>query len=169
MSRLKISAYLVAILGVLLIAASAGAYINGNRWEAKYSSLELSIANARANGFEANLDYMQKLQDGFTTALYKFQQTQKENQDAQKLLDGTLLNLRGFTSGMRRDFADMPGRIERANQTSRSEFISTCSALFSDMAEEIGSLAEAGGEIARAADEHAANERLILDSWPRKD
>ena len=165
MPRLKIASY----LGALLLVFASGAYVNGNRWDTKYSALELSIAETHVSAFKENLDYMQKLQDGFTTALYKFQQTQKENQDAQKLLDGTLLNLRGFTSGMRRDFADMPGRIERANQTSRSEFISTCTALFSDMAEEIGSLAEAGGEIARAADEHAANERLILDSWPRKD
>lgn len=163
MSHLKLASY----LGALLFAASFGAYINGNRWESKYSALELSISETRVSEFKENLEYMQTLQDGFTTALYKFQKTQKENQDAQKLLDSTLLNLRGFTSGMRRDFADMPGRIERANQASRSDFISTCTALFSDMAEEIGSLAEAGGEIARAADEHAANERLILDSWPK--
>lgn len=161
----------------LLISAATSAalafglawYIQGNRYTAQISEIRADQSKAEANAYKRNLDQLEGFQKGLTDALQDFQYTNSLNREAQDKLQGTLRDLRSVTGGLRGDFADLPGRIERATQSASSEYITACTAVFADMAAEVGKLAEAGGEIARAADEHAANERLILDSWPRKD
>ncbi len=107
-------------------------------------------------------------QQGLTDALANFQTTSQRNVAAQQDLDRSLRDLRGLTGGLRGDFAGLPDRIATAAQPALADFSEQCVAVFKSMADAGGQLAERGAEIARKADEHAANERLIHESWPKR-
>lgn len=161
----------------LLISAATSAalafglawYIQGSRYTAKIAVIRADQSQDEVNAYKRNLDKLKGFQKGLTDALQDFQYTNGLNLEAQDKLQGTLRDLRSVTGGLRGDFAGLPGRIERATQSASAEYITACTAVFADMAAEVGKLAESGSGIAAKADEHAANERLILDSWPRKD
>ena len=126
----------------------------------KQTSAELTEAS------QAMAD-MVGFQKGFNDALTIFQQTQQGNAQAQHDLGRLLLDLRSTTAGLRGDFAGLPERISAAAQPALAEYASTCTAVFEAMAAGGGRLAEAGGELARQADGHAADARLMQEAWPR--
>ena len=78
-----------------------------------------------------------------------------------------LLDLRSTTAGLRGDFAGLPARIERANRGSLAEYASICTAVLEAMAAGGSRLAEAGEELAQKAESHAADARMIRESWPK--
>ncbi|MDR0215559.1 MAG: hypothetical protein LBJ15_16375 [Comamonas sp.] len=110
---------------------------------------------------------MAGFQRGFNDALANFQRTQQGNAQAQQDLGRLLLDLRGLTAGLRGDFATLPDRISAAARPALAEYASTCTAIFEAMAAGGQRMAEAGGELARQADGHAADARLMFQSWPK--
>lgn len=159
----------------LLISAATSAalafglawYIQGNRYTAQIAEIRADQSKSEANAYKRNLDQLSDFQQGLTDALQDFQYTNVLNREAQDKLQGTLRDLRTVTGGLRGDFAGLPGRIERATQSASAEYITTCTAVFADMAAEVGKLAESGAGIAAKADWHAADARLIYQSWPK--
>lgn len=103
----------------------------------------------------------------FVDALQQFQSTQQANQLVQQDLGRVLLDLRGVTSGLRGDFASLPGRIERASRATLGQYASTCTAVFEAMAAGGGRLAEAGAGVSAKADGHAADVGLMQGAWPK--
>ena len=152
---------------LLVLAFAAGWLINGWRAEARISRIELTQASIELQQTRQAAQDLIKTQQGFSDALSKFQQTQQANTQSQADLGKLLLDLRSTTAGLRGDFAGMPARIERASRSSLAEYASTCTAVFEAMAAGGGRLAEAGGELARQADGHAADAGLIREAWPR--
>ncbi|WP_241150366.1 MULTISPECIES: hypothetical protein [Delftia] len=103
---------------------------------------------------------MVKIQNGLNDAFSNFKQIQKNNADAQQDLARQLLALRSSTAGVRSDFSTLYTQIERANSVALAEYASACTSVFEAMAAGGQRLAEVGGELARKAEEHAADEKL---------
>lgn len=155
-------------------AAIAAALAFGAAWKVQGARYGLQIEQLKHQSTHRDLaattqavQDMAAFQKGINNALDAFQNTQQRNAAAQKDLDRLLLDLRGTTAGLRSDFAGLPQRIANAAQPALADFSEQCVAVFQSMASAGGQLAERGAELARKADEHAANERLIFESWPK--
>ena len=154
--------------GLLLVFAfAAGWLVNGWRADARIAKLELTQASQDLQQTQQAAQGLIKTQQGFADALSNFQQTQQANAKSQADLGKLLLDLRSTTAGLRGDFASLPARIERASRGSLAEYASACSAVFEAMAAGGQQLAEHGGELASKAEGHAADARLISESWPK--
>ena len=66
--------------------------------------------------------------------------------------------MRSTVSGLR---LDVKGFNARASEAQLRAYTDACTAVFHDMATEVGELVEAGANIARKADQHAADARLM--------
>ncbi|GAO71186.1 hypothetical protein CSE6_014_26230 [Comamonas sp. E6] len=159
---------LKSILASLTLAFSFGAgwFVNGWRADVKIAKLELAQASAELQKTQQAVVDMVGFQKGFNDALANFQRTQQSNAQAQHDLGRLLLDLRSTTAGLRGDFSGLPTRIARANRAALTEYASTCTAVFEAMATGGQRLAEAGGELARKAESHAADAGLIQEAWP---
>lgn len=158
----------------LIWAALAAAFLFGAGWVAQgwrlsgqIEALKHGQTQTQLNNVKAVANDLADTRGRFVDALQQFQSTQQANQLAQQDLGRVLLDLRGVTSGLRGDFADLPRRIERASQATLSQYATTCTAVFEAMAAGGGRLAEAGAGVAAKADGHAADVRLMQDAWPK--
>lgn len=149
------------------IAASGAWWAQGARYGQQIERLKHQATATQLAGATQAVQDMASFQKGFDNALATFQTTQQRNAQAQQDLGRLLLDLRGTTAGLRSDFAGLPQRIAIAAQPALADFSEQCVAVFQSMASAGGQLAERGAELARKADEHAANERLIFESWPK--
>ena len=153
-----------------LVAAflfGAGWFTNGWRLSGQIEAIKHGQTQTQLNNVKAVANDLADTHGRFVDALQQFQSTQQANQLAQQDLGRVLLDLRGVTSGLRGDFADLPGRIERASQATLGQYASTCAAVFEAMAAGGARLAEAGAGVAAKADGHAADVRLMQDAWPK--
>lgn len=158
----------------LIAAAVLAAFIFGAGWvtqgwrlAGQIEAIKHQQTQSQLNNVTAVANDLADTHGRLVDALQQFQSAQQINQLAQQDLGRVLLDLRGITSGLRGDFAGLPGRIERASQAAGAEYITTCTAVFEDLAREIGTLAEDGAAIARTADGHAADVGLMQKSWPK--
>ena len=157
---------------ILASLALAGAFAAG--WVAQGWRMGLKLeqqahqqTSTELKGAKQAVADMAGFQKGFNDALANFQRTQQGNAQAQQDLGRLLLDLRSTTAGLRGDFAGLPERISAAAQPALAEYASTCTAVFEAMAAGGQRMAEAGGELARQADGHAADVRLMLQAWPK--
>lgn len=157
----------IAALVVLAGAFAAGWTAQGWRLGLQLEKQAHQQASTELSSAHQAVADMAGFQKGFNDALSNFQQAQRSNAQAQQDLGRLLLDLRSTTAGLRGDFAGLPERISRAAQPALAEYASTCTAVFEAMAAGGGRLAEAGGELARQADGHAADAGLIGEAWPK--
>lgn len=158
-------ALIAALVAAFLFGA--GWLTNGWRLSGQIEAIKHGQTQSRLNNVTAVANDLADTHGRFVDALQQFQSTQQANQLAQQDLGRVLLDLRGVTSGLRGDFADLPGRIERASQATLGQYASTCTAVFEAMAAGGARLAEAGAGVAAKADGHAADVRLMQDAWPK--
>ena len=159
--------HLAAAGAALALGASGAWYIQGQRLGLQIEQLKHQATTTQLAGATQAVQDLAGFQQGLTDALANFQTTSQRNVAAQQDLDRSLRDLRGLTGGLRGDFAGLPDRIATAAQPALADFSEQCVAVFQSMASAGGQLAERGAELARKADEHAANERLIFESWPK--
>ena len=159
--------HLIAAGAALAIGASGAWWAQAQRYGLEIEKLQHQQTSAELAGTRQAVQDMAAFQKGLNDALVNFQATGRRNAAAQQDLDRSLRDLRGTTAGLRGDFADLPERIAGAAQPALADFSEQCVAVFQSMASAGGQLAERGAELARKADEHAANERLIFESWPK--
>lgn len=162
---MKVKALLMALSWAFIFGAgwvSQGWRLSGQIESLKHGQTQAKLSNVTAAAAE-----LAETHEGFVDALQQFQSAQQANRLAQQDLGRVLLDLRGFASGLRGDFAGLPGRIERASQAASAEYIAACTAVFEDLAREIGALAEHGATIAEKADGHAADVQLMQGAWPK--
>lgn len=161
----KAKALIAALVAAFLFGA--GWLTNGWRLSGQIEAIKHSQTQVQLNNVTAVANDLAVTHGRFVDALQQFQTTQQANQLAQQDLGRVLLDLRGVTSGLRGDFADLPRRIERASQATLGQYASTCTAVFEAMAAGGGRLAEAGAGIAAKAEGHAADVGLMQDAWPK--
>lgn len=156
-------------------ALVVGALAFGAAWQVQGMRYGLQIEHLKHQATQRDLDTttqavqdMAAFQKGLNNALDAFQDTQQRNAAAQKDLDRLLLDLRGTTAGLRSDFAGLPQRIATAAQPALAEYASACTAVFQELADRGGRMAERGAEIAAAADGHAADAGLMRNARPVK-
>ena len=157
----------IAIGLLLVLSFAAGWSVNGWRADVRIAQLKLSQTSQELHQTQQAAQNFIKTQQGFANALSNFQQIQQANSQSQADLGKLLLDLRSTTAGLRGDFAGLPARIERASHSSLAEYASTCTAVFEAMAAGGQRLAERGADIAAKAEGHAADARLISESWPK--
>lgn len=159
--------HLIAAGAALAIGATGAWWAQAQRYGLEIEKLQHQQTSADLAATRQAVQDMAAFQKGLNDALVNFQATGRRNAAAQQDLDRSLRDLRGTTAGLRGDFADLPERIAGAAQPALADFSEQCVAVFQSMASAGGQLAERGAELARKADEHAANERLIFESWPK--
>ena len=159
--------HLAAALVSAALAAGAAWWAQGQRLGLQIERLQHQQTAAQLDGARQAVADMASFQKGLDDALETFTATQQRTAAAQQDLGRLLLDLRGTTAGLRGDFAGLPQRIAIAAQPALADFSEQCVAVFQSMASAGGQLAERGAELARKTDEHAANERLIFESWPK--
>lgn len=151
----------------LAVAFGAGWAAQGWRKDLAIEKLAHRATSDELGRTREAVQDMAKFQKGLNDALSNFQAVGRANADAQRDLSRSLLDLRGVTAGLRGDFAGLPARIERASQPALAEYAAACTAVFESMAAGGGRLAEAGAVLARQAEGHAADARLMQEAWPR--
>ena len=155
--------------GVALATGASGAWwVQGNRYEAEIASMEKEAGALKLDQANKAVEDMAGFQKGLTDALTTFQANNQANDKARQELGTLILDVRGTAAGLRGDFAKLPDRIARAAQPALAEYATTCTAVFEAMAAAGGRLAEGGAGIARQAEGHAADARLMQSAWPKK-
>lgn len=149
--------------GALALGLAGGWGANGWRLGLQIKSLELKQTQSQLSGANTTIARMGAFQEGFNDALQRFQQTQRANEAAGAGLNRTLLDLRGVTTGLRGDFADLPNRIAAASEPALREYAATCSAVLDRMGGAGERMANGGAGIARKAEGHAADVKLLQD------
>lgn len=162
---LQIKLILAAIIAAL--AFSAGWTVKG--WQASRTIAELQLAASSKDLQAAQkvLRDMAGFQKGLTDALSNFQAGNSANAKAQQELGALILDVRGTAAGLRGDFSKLPQRITDAARPALAEYATTCTAVFEAMAAAGGRLAEGGAGVARQAEGHAADARLMQEAWPK--
>ena len=158
--------HLAAAGAALALGASGAWYIQGQRLGLQIEQLKHQATSTQLAGTSQAAQDLEGFQKGLADALANFQATSQRNVAVQQDLDRSLRDLRGLTGGLRGDFAGLPDRIATAAQPALAEYASTCTAVFEQLAAAGGRLAEGGADIARAADGHAADARLMREAWP---
>ena len=165
--EMTLATHMVAAVAAAGVAAGSAWWVQAQRYGLQIEQLKHQQTGSQLAGARQAVADMAGFQKGLTDALDTFRATQQRNAQAQQDLGRLLLDLRGTTAGLRGDFAGLPDRIASAAQPALADFSEQCVAVFQSMASAGGQLAERGAELARKADEHAANERLIFESWPK--
>lgn len=165
--EMTLATHMVAAVAAAGVAAGSAWWVQAQRYGLQIEQLKHQQTGSQLAGARQAVADMAGFQKGLTDALDTFRATQQRNAQAQQDLGRLLLDLRGTTAGLRSDFAGLPDRIATAAQPALADFSEQCVAVFQSMASAGGQLAERGAELARKADEHAANERLIFESWPK--
>lgn len=160
------------LVTAILAAGAAGAgawYVQGQRLGLQVEQLKHQATAAQLAGASKAVQDMAGFQKGFADALNDFQATNQRNTAAAQALDRGLRDLRGLAGGLRGDFAGLPERIAAAAQPAIAGYASTCTAVFEQLAAAGTAMAERGADVARAADGHAADARLMRGAWPHAD
>lgn len=146
-----------------LAGLALGAFVNGQRWENKYHSLQLSHAAEQLERKDKNTAAVLENLQSVLDSVQNFQYATAKNEAAYAELTSTVSGLRGTVVGLRGDFSGLPGFIRGANQEALGQYATACTAVFERVAGEIANLGEAGAGIARLADQHAADALILSD------
>jgi len=160
--------HLVAAGAALAIGASGAWWVQAQRYGLEIEQARHQQTSTELQGARQAVADMDGFQKGLNDALANFQATGQRNAAAQQNLDRSLRELRGTAAGLRGDFAGLPERIAGAAQPALARYASTCTAVLQELADRGGRMAERGADIARAADGHSADARLMRDAWPRR-
>lgn len=147
----KVQAIAAAIFAALLFLA--GWMGNGWRHEAELFDVKRAFAEAAAKSKAEALERYQTMEKQKNEAI-----EQAKAQAARNAADA--VRARAAADGLREQVRDMPGRIAAASRAAVDEYAATAGELLGACAAEYQYMAE-------QADRHLANERLLMDAWPR--
>ena len=160
--------HLIAGAAALVIGATGSWAYLSQSYGLKIEKLQHQTTANNLNQSNQVIEDVAGFQKGLNNALTTFQTTQQANALAQTSIQRLLVDLRGTSVGLRNDFAGLPERITTAAKPALAEYASTCTAVFKELADRGGRLAESGASIASKADGHAADARLLKEAWPVK-
>lgn len=138
---------------LLVLAFAAGWLVNGWRFDAVISGIkaehEEQLATSASNAL-ARYEDMEKTKDeAIKAAQYRANKAEADADRAAATADG-----------LRRQLASVPARISTASRAAVDEYANTAGEL-------LGQCTAEYQQVAEAADQHANNERLIHDAWPK--
>lgn len=159
----------LSLAAALAFALGAGGawWVQEQRHGLRLQQLKQQAASDELAAMRRTAQDLSAFSRGLNDALATFQRTQQRNAAAQQDLERSLRDMHSAAAGLRGDFAGLPERIAAAAQPSLARYASTCTTLLEGLAERGGRLAQRGADIARAADGHAADTRLMEEAWPR--
>lgn len=146
---------LYAIIGACSVVAGAffyGQHVGTTSADLRHAKAALAKKDA---DMAAVLDNQQQVMD----AIKDWKSANQRNEKAYEELNQTVIGMRSTISGLR---IDTKRFTTEATQDQLRAYATACTAVFHAMAAEIGSIGEEGARIARAADQHAADAKLIL-------
>lgn len=156
-----------AAAAAFALGAACAWWVQDQRHGLRLEQLRLHAASTELASVRQAAQDVAAFSRDLNNALATYQRTQQRNAAAQQDLERSLRDMHAAASGLRGDFAGLPERIDAAARPSLARYASTCTALLEDLAERGGLMAQRGADIARAADGHAADARLMGDAWPR--
>lgn len=144
-----------ALLAVLVAAflLGAGWLANGWRWDARLAGILRIHAEQVSRNSAAVLHRYTEMERTKDEAIQAHALLVAKNATA---ADAARL----AADGLRRDLAGVPDRIATATHSAVREYAIAASDVLGQCAEEVA-------ELARAADEHAADVRLMQEAWPK--
>ena len=157
----------LAVIAVVSGAFSSGMYVQGARMGLQIEKLEHAATSSQLASAERGISQLTKNQQGITDTLKKLSGTQQRNAKSQADLDRVLRDLRTDTAGLRGDFADLPRRVSTASVSTLGEYATACTAVFDQLAAAGGRMAERGANLAKQAEGHAADARMMREAWPK--
>lgn len=123
------------------------------RYDAQIAEIKAQHSRALADAHQKALDDTIKLQRIKDAAIEKAEQRAKQNADAAAAARRT-------ADGLRRDLASVPARIAAATDSTAREYAAAASVVLDQCTAEVA-------DLARVADGHAADVRLMLQAWPK--
>lgn len=151
-----------------LIGFAAAWYVQELRWDNDVAAIKLGHATAQVSGANKTLELFESFGQNVTDALQNAEYQRGLNEKSQQELADTLRGLRTDVSGVRGDVADVSRRVESASSSARAEYATACAAVFANVVEAGGELAERGAEIAAKAEGHAVDASTAVKAWPSK-
>lgn len=155
----------VGTAALVIGVSGSWAYLS-QHYGLQIEKLKHAVTEKDLNQSNQAIKDMAGFQKGFNDALKTFHANQQANTVAQASLQRLLVDLRSTSVGLRSDFSSLPGRITEAAKPALTEYATACTAVFQELADRGGRLAESGAGIAAKADGHAADARRIQESWP---
>lgn len=140
-----------AIAAALLFAA--GWMTQGWRAEAKLFDVKRQFAESAAADRAQALERYQTLERTKDEAIAAHAAIVAQNADAAAAARRT-------ADGLRRDLASVPARIAAATDSTAREYAAAASVVLDQCTAEVA-------DLARVADGHAADVRLMLQAWPK--
>lgn len=143
---------LVATVGAALMFG-AGWVANGWRAEAELLDVKRQFAESAATAHAQALERYQTLERTKDEAIAAHAALVAQNADAAAAARRT-------ADGLRRDLASVPARIAAATDSAAREYAASASVVLDQCTAEVA-------DLARVADGHAADVRLMLQAWPK--
>lgn len=144
------------IIGAAITAAllfAAGWITQGWRAEAKLLDVKRQFAESAATAHTQALERYQTLERTKDEAIAAHAALVAQNADAAAAARRT-------ADGLRRDLAGVPARIAAATDSAAREYAAAASVVLDQCTAEVA-------DLARVADGHAADVRLMLQAWPK--
>jgi hypothetical protein len=148
---------LYTIIGACAVVAGSffyGQHVGTTNADLRHTKATIARKDA---DMAAVLDNQQQVMD----AIKDWQSANQRNEKAYEELNQTVIGMRSTISGLR---IDTKRFTTEATQDQLRAYATACTAVFHTMAAEIGILGEEGARIARSADQHAADAKLILQN-----
>lgn len=143
----------IAIVAALVLAFAAGWAAQGWRMGAEYAALEMRYATRLAQAHENALTEYARLEKVKNDAVKAAEIEAEKNAVAAATAARAADRLRGDLAALRSRIAAAPRPAVDQYAATASELLGACAAEYQWMAEQ--------------ADKHLANERLLIDAWPR--
>lgn len=143
------------IIGACAVVAGSffyGQHVGSTNANLRHAKATLARKDA---DMSAVLENQQQVMD----AIKDWQSANQRNEKAYEELNQTVIGMRSTISGLR---IDTKRFTTEATKDQLRAYATACTAVFHTMAAEIGILGEEGARIARSADQHAADSKLIL-------
>lgn len=141
------------VLALVAIAFIAGWVVQGWRAEAKLLDVKRQFAESAATAHAQALERYQTLERTKDEAIAAHADLVAQNADAAAAARRT-------ADGLRRDLASVPARIAAATDSAAREYTAAASVVLDQCTAEVA-------DLARVADGHAADVRLMLQAWPK--
>jgi hypothetical protein len=154
---------LAAFVLSLATAFGSGWWVNGNRWEAKYTQAELRHSKEREAQADAAIyafnTYRAKEQEWAATRA----RMEAERHAERKALQARIASLAAAGDGLRNDLRQAAAECGAAS----GDPIAACREYAAALGALLADFRAAGLQVAEAAEEHAADVRRLLAEWPQ--
>lgn len=154
MNYLTMNPRLIAAALAMLAAFAAGWVAQGWRMQTTLDRKELAHAQQLETMHAHALADYKHMEETKNAAIQEAQSREEQNR-------ADAAAARAVADGLQRDLAGVPARISTASRAAVDEYAAAATVVFEQCSAEVA-------ELARVADGHANDARLMLEAWPTK-